>query len=55
MSYVWNFLKELQKKKDKNSQQHIYLDIEQLPPQKKEEDIKEESKVIIIDLFSDEE
>lgn len=56
MSYVWNFMKKLQQKKDQNSQQQIYLDIEQIPNKKSEDnEIQEESNHIIIDLFPDEE
>ena len=57
MSYVWDFLKNFQQKKDSNSQQQIYLDIEQIPIKKSDDknDEDKETNHIIIDLFSEEE
>jgi hypothetical protein len=52
MSYFWNFIN---KRKESDSQQQIYLDIEQIPVKKTEEQVENESSHVIIDLFADEE
>lgn len=54
MSYFWNFINKIQQKKESDSQQQIYLDIDQIPTKKINKEDETESNHVIIDLFTDE-